>query len=393
MADWPSAQLGGKTLLQYADTPNMDRLARLGCTGRLITVAPGFHPGSEVANMSVLGYDLPTVYEGRGVLEAANIGVDLQPGDMAMRCNVICIENDLIKNHSAGHISTEEAGQLIDFLNERLGTDRIRFYKGVQYRHLLVIKGGDKHLDCTPPHDVPLKPFRPLLVKAQTPEAQSTAELLNTLILKSQELLAQHPINLKRIAEGKDPANSIWPWSPGYRPQMTLLSQKYPAIRKGAVISAVDLINGIGKYAGLRNISVEGATGLYNTNYEGKVAAAIEALRTDDFVYLHIEASDEAGHEGDYALKQRTIEYLDKRAVGPIADAVKDWDEPVAIAVLPDHPTPCELRTHTAEPVPFLIYYPGIQPDKVQTFDEINCVEGSYGLLKEDEFMNLFMSL
>jgi 2,3-bisphosphoglycerate-independent phosphoglycerate mutase len=393
MADWPSAQLGGKTLLQYADTPNMDRLARLGRTGRLITVAPGFHPGSEVANMSVLGYDLPTVYEGRGVLEAANIGVDLEPGDMAMRCNVICIENDLIKNHSAGHISTEEAGELIDFLNERLGTDRIHFYKGVQYRHLLVIKGGDKHLDCTPPHDVPLKPFRPLLVKAQTPEAQSTAELLNTLILKSQELLAQHPVNLKRIAEGKDPANSIWPWSPGYRPKMTLLSEKYPSIKKGAVISAVDLINGIGRYAGLRNIAVEGATGLYNTNYEGKVAAAIEALRTDDFVYLHIEASDEAGHEGDLALKQRTIEYLDKRAVGPIADAVKDWTEPVAIAVLPDHPTPCELRTHTAEPVPFLVYYPGIEPDGVQTFDEVSCVEGSYGLLKEDEFMNQFMNL
>jgi 2,3-bisphosphoglycerate-independent phosphoglycerate mutase len=393
MADWPSAQLGGKTLLQYADTPNMDRLARLGRTGRLITVAPGFHPGSEVANMSVLGYDLPTVYEGRGVLEAANIGVDLEPGDMAMRCNVICIEGERIKNHSAGHITTEEAGELIDFLNERLGTDRIRFYKGVQYRHLLVIKGGDKHLDCTPPHDVPLKPFRPLLVKAQTPEAQSTAELLNTLILKSQELLAQHPVNLKRIAEGKDPANSIWPWSPGYRPQMTLLSEKYPAIRRGAVISAVDLINGIGRYAGLRNIAVEGATGLYNTNYEGKVAAAIEALRTDDFVYLHIEASDEAGHEGDVPLKQLTIENLDKRAVGPIADAVKDWPEPVCIAVLPDHPTPCELRTHTAEPVPFLVYYPGIEPDGVQTFDEVSCVEGQYGLMKEDEFMNMFMNL
>jgi 2,3-bisphosphoglycerate-independent phosphoglycerate mutase len=392
MADWPSAQLGGKTLLQYADTPNMDRLARLGRTGRLITVAPGFHPGSEVANMSVLGYDLPTVYEGRGVLEAANIGVDLEPGDMAMRCNVICIENDLIKNHSAGHISTEEAGELIDFLNERLGTDRIRFYKGVQYRHLLVIKGGNKYLDCTPPHDVPLKPFRPLLVKAQKPEAQSTAELLNTLILKSQELLATHPVNLKRIAEGKDPANSIWPWSPGYRPQMSLLSEKYPAIHRGAVISAVDLINGIGRYAGLRNISVEGATGLYNTNYEGKVAAAIEALRTDDFVYLHIEASDEAGHEGDFKLKQLTIENLDKRAVGPIAEAVKDWDEPVCIAVLPDHPTPCELRTHTAEPVPFLIYYPGIEPDTVQTFDEVSCVEGAYGLMKEDEFMNQFMN-
>jgi 2,3-bisphosphoglycerate-independent phosphoglycerate mutase len=343
--------------------------------------------------MSVLGYDLPTVYEGRGVLEAANIGVDLEPGDMAMRCNVICIEGDRIKNHSAGHISTEEAGELIDYLNERLGSDRIHFYKGVQYRHLLVIKGGDKHLDCTPPHDVPLQPFRPLMVKAQCPEAQSTAELLNTLILKSQEILAQHPVNLKRIAEGKDPANSIWPWSPGYRPQMSLLSEKYPAIRKGAVISAVDLINGIGRYAGLRNITVEGATGLYNTNYEGKVAAAIEALRTDDFVYLHIEASDEAGHEGDLKLKQLTIENLDKRAVGPIAEAVKDWDEPVAIAVLPDHPTPCELRTHTAEPVPFLIYYPGIEPDRVETFDEISCVEGSYGLMKEDEFMNTFMSL
>jgi 2,3-bisphosphoglycerate-independent phosphoglycerate mutase len=393
MADWPTALLGGKTLLQYADTPNMDRLARLGRTGRLVTVAPGFHPGSEVANMSVLGYDLPTVYEGRGVLEAANIGVDLEPGDMAMRCNVICIEGDRIKNHSAGHISTEEAGELIDYLNERLGSDRIHFYKGVQYRHLLVIKGGDKHLDCTPPHDVPLQPFRPLMVKAQCPEAQSTAELLNTLILKSQEILAQHPVNLKRIAEGKDPANSIWPWSPGYRPQMSLLSEKYPAIRKGAVISAVDLINGIGRYAGLRNITVEGATGLYNTNYEGKVAAAIEALRTDDFVYLHIEASDEAGHEGDLKLKQLTIENLDKRAVGPIAEAVKDWDEPVAIAVLPDHPTPCELRTHTAEPVPFLIYYPGIEPDRVETFDEISCVEGSYGLMKEDEFMNTFMSL
>jgi 2,3-bisphosphoglycerate-independent phosphoglycerate mutase len=393
MADWPTALLGGKTLLQYADTPNMDRLARLGRTGRLVTVAPGFHPGSEVANMSVLGYDLPTVYEGRGVLEAANIGVDLEPGDMAMRCNVICIEGDRIKNHSAGHISTEEAGELIDYLNERLGSDRIHFYKGVQYRHLLVIKGGDKHLDCTPPHDVPLQPFHPLMVKAQCPEAQSTAELLNTLILKSQEILAQHPVNLKRIAEGKDPANSIWPWSPGYRPQMSLLSEKYPAIRKGAVISAVDLINGIGRYAGLRNITVEGATGLYNTNYEGKVAAAIEALRTDDFVYLHIEASDEAGHEGDLKLKQLTIENLDKRAVGPIAEAVKDWDEPVAIAVLPDHPTPCELRTHTAEPVPFLIYYPGIEPDRVETFDEIACVEGSYGLMKEDEFMNTFMSL
>lgn len=393
MADWAVPSLGNKTLLQYADTPYMDRLAKMGKTGMLKTVADGFHPGSEVANMSVMGYDLPTVYEGRGVLEAASIGVDLQPDDMAMRCNLVCVEGELLKNHSAGHISTEEADVLIKYLEEKLGNDKVHFYTGVQYRHLLVIKGGDKHVACVPPHDVPLKPFRPNLVKALRPEAEETAALLNDLIMKSQELLANHPLNLKRVAEGEDPANSIWPWSPGYRPKMEPLSDKYPSIKKGSVITAVDLIRGIGHYAGLRCIDVEGATGLYNTNYEGKAQAAIEALKTDDFVYLHIEASDEAGHEGDVPLKLKTIEYLDHRAVGPIYEAVKDWDEPVAIAVLPDHPTPCELRTHTAEPIPFLIYYPGIEPDNVSTYDEAACQKGEYGLLDKDEFMNLFMDI
>lgn len=393
MADWAVPSLGNKTLLQYADTPYMDRLAKMGKTGMLKTVADGFHPGSEVANMSVMGYDLPTVYEGRGVLEAASIGVDLQPDDMAMRCNLVCVEGELLKNHSAGHISTEEADVLIKYLEEKLGNDKVHFYTGVQYRHLLVIKGGDKHVACVPPHDVPLKPFRPNLVKALRPEAEETAALLNDLIMKSQELLANHPLNLKRVAEGKDPANSIWPWSPGYRPKMEPLSDKYPSIKKGSVITAVDLIRGIGHYAGLRCIDVEGATGLYNTNYEGKAQAAIEALKTDDFVYLHIEASDEAGHEGDVPLKLKTIEYLDRMAVGPIYEAVKDWDEPVAIAVLPDHPTPCELRTHTAEPIPFLIYYPGIEPDNVSTYDEVACQKGEYGLLDKDEFMNLFMDI
>lgn len=393
MADWAVPSLGNKTLLQYADTPYMDRLAKMGKTGMLKTVADGFHPGSEVANMSVMGYDLPTVYEGRGVLEAASIGVDLQPDDMAMRCNLVCVEGELLKNHSAGHISTEDADVLIKYLEEKLGSDKVHFYTGVQYRHLLVVKGGDKHVACVPPHDVPLKPFRPNLVKALRPEAEETAALLNDLIMKSQELLANHPLNLKRVAEGKDPANSIWPWSPGYRPKMEPLSDKYPSIKKGSVITAVDLIRGIGHYAGLRCIDVEGATGLYNTNYEGKAQAAIEALKTDDFVYLHIEASDEAGHEGDVPLKLKTIEYLDRRAVGPIYEAVKDWDEPVAIAVLPDHPTPCELRTHTAEPIPFLIYYPGIEPDNVLTYDEVACQKGEYGLLDKDEFMNLFMDI
>lgn len=393
MADWAVPALGNKTLLQYAETPYMDLLARMGRTGMLKTVADGFHPGSEVANMSVMGYDLYKVYEGRGVLEAASIGVELEPGDMAMRCNIICVEGETLKNHSAGHITTEEANELIQFLNQHLATERIRFYTGVQYRHLLVIKGGDKRVSCVPPHDIPMQPFRQNMVKADCPEAQSTAELLNTLILKSQELLATHPINLKRVSEGKDPANSIWPWSPGYRPKMELLSQKYPAIRSGAVITAVDLIRGIGHYAGLQCIDVEGATGLYTTNYEGKAQAAIEALKENDFVYLHVEASDEAGHEGNIDLKLKTIEYLDKRAIKPIYEAIKNWDEPVAIAVLPDHPTPCEHRTHTAEPVPFLIYYPGIEPDDVQCYDEVACRQGGYGTLEKDQFMNEFMKI
>lgn len=412
MADWPVESLENKTLLQACHTPYMDKLARLGRTGRLKTVADGFHPGSEVANMSVLGYNLPKVYEGRGPLEAASIGIDLKPGEMAMRCNIVCLEGDLLKNHSAGHITTEEADQLIQYLQAHLGNERVHFYTGVQYRHLLVIKGGDKRIDCTPPHDVPLQPFRPLMVKPMPAPAgevgqssvpapapddlpplspQETADLVNDLIIRSWALLRDHPINRKRIAEGKDPANSIWPWSPGYRPQMEPLARRFPQIHRGAVISAVDLINGIGYYAGLRRLVVEGATGLYDTNYENKVAAALDALRTDDFVYLHVEASDEAGHEGNVALKMKTIENLDQRAVGPIYEAVKEWDEPVAIAVLPDHPTPCELRTHTNEPVPFLIWYPGISPDGVQVFDEASVLAGAYGEMEEDQFINAFM--
>ena len=391
MADEPIGSLGGLTPLQYAKTPYMDELARQGVTGRMKTVTDGFHPGSEVANMAVLGYDLPTVYEGRGVLEAASIGVELQPGDMAMRCNLICVEEEILKNHSAGHITTEEADELIHSLNEQLGSEQVHFYTGVSYRHLLVIKGGDKRVACTPPHDVPLHPFRPLLVKAEVPEAQATADLLNELILRSQELLKNHPINLRRQAEGKDMANSIWPWSPGYRPAMRTMKEMY-GIERGAVISAVDLIRGIGVYAGLKVLHVEGATGLYDTNYEGKAQAALEALKENDFVYLHIEASDEAGHEGDVALKVKTIENLDRRAVGPIYEAVKQWKEPVAIAVLPDHPTPCAVRTHTNQPVPFLIWKPGETPDGVTRFDEFAVAEGKYGVLEKDQFIKEFLA-
>ncbi|CCX76733.1 cofactor-independent phosphoglycerate mutase [Parabacteroides johnsonii] len=386
MADEPIEALGGKTPMQYADTPYMDKLAEIGVTGRMKTVADGFHPGSEVANMAVLGYDLPTVYEGRGVLEAASIGYDLKPGEMAMRCNLICVEGDILKNHSSGHITTEEADELIRFLNKQLGSDRVHFHTGVSYRHLLVVKGGNKRLDCTPPHDVPLHPFLPLMIKPEIPEAQETADLLNDLILKSQEILKDHPVNLRRIAAGKDPANSIWPWSPGYRPAMQTMQEMY-GFKQGSVISAVDLIRGIGVYAGLKVIDVEGATGLYDTNYEGKARAALEALKTNDFVYLHVEASDEAGHEGDIDLKIRTIENLDKRAIGIIFEELQKWDEPVAIAVLPDHPTPCAIRTHTNTPVPFLIYKPGQAPDSVTRFDEFSVLKGKYGILEKNEFI------
>ena len=393
MADWPVKEFGGKTILQNARKPYMDMLTRKGRTGMLKTVPDGFHPGSEVANMTVMGYDVTKSFEGRGVLEAANIGVDIKPGQMGMRCNIICIQDGIIKNHSAGHITTPEADELIKALDKELGTDKVHFHTGIQYRHLLVIDGGRKELICTPPHDVPGQPFRDLMVKAATPEAQPTADLLNDLILRSQEILAKHPVNLKRVAEGKDPANSIWPWSPGYRPSMQPISELYPNVRKSSVISAVDLIKGIGHYAGMKVIDVEGATGLFDTNYEGKAQAAIDALKTDDFVYVHVEATDEAGHEGNFTLKNRTVEDLDSRLIGPIYEEVSKWSEPVAIAVLPDHPTPCAHRTHTSDPIPFLIYAPGMEADSVTAFDEESCKQGAYGNIEGTEFTKIFLSL
>lgn len=394
MADWAIPQLDGKTLLEYAVTPHMDWLAQHGCNGMLKTIPNGFHPGSEVANSSILGYDQHLVYEGRGPLEAASIGVELEPGDLALRCNLVCLEGDLLKNHSCGRLETEEGDVLIRFLQEKLGNERIHFYTGVQYRHLLVIKGGDKHLDCTPPHDIPLKPWRKSLPLASSEgEGSETVALLCDLIFKSQELLKDHPLNIQRQQRGVDPANCIWPWGGGYRPQMVPLTITYPQIKRGSVITAVDLIRGIGKYAGLRVIDVEGATGLWDTNYEGKAQAAIQALKDgDDFVYVHVEASDEAGHDGNLELKLQTIENLDNRLVRPILEAAPTIGEEVAIALLPDHPTPIAHRTHTAEPVPFCIYYPGIEPDGVQTFSEVAAQEGAYGKIEGDSFIKTFMT-
>ena len=401
MADHQVASLGNKTLLQYARPEYMNRLAHEGRTGRLVTVPEGFPPGSEVANTSILGYDLNKVYEGRGPLEAASIGYEMADDDMAIRCNIITLEYGKIITHNGGNLETKDADVLIKYLNETLakpinkreGCERVKFITGIQYRHLLVIKGGNKHIVCAPPHDHPNEPWRPLLVKAEIPEAQETADLINELILKSQELLVKHPYNIAKAAKGERQANSIWPWSGGYRPSMETLMQQYPQIKSGAVISAVDLIQGIGKYAGLRIIKVPGATGLADTNYEGKAQAAIDALKKDDFVFVHVEATDEAGHDGDVDLKLKAIDYLDKRLIKPILEAIEQMDEPVCVAILPDHPTPVELRIHVNEPVPFIIWHKGITPDEVQYYDEESCVSGGYGLLRLNEFMNEFMKI
>lgn len=401
MADHPVERLGGKTLLEYARPEYMNRLAKMGRTGRLQTIPSGFAPGSEVANTSILGYDLNKVYEGRGPLEAASIGYELHPDDLALRCNIISLADGNIITHNGGNLETADADVLIQELNKYLGDDRVRFITGIQYRHLLVIRGGSKHVVCAPPHDHPNEPWEKLLVKAEDNApvepgrmtAEETAELINRLIIESQQILSAHPFNLNRAAKGERQANSIWPWGGGYRPSMQPLTQLYPQVKSGTVISAVDLIRGIGHYAGLEIVNVEGATGLANTNYEGKAQAAIEALQHDDFVFVHVEATDEAGHDGDLELKLRAIDYLDKRLIKPVYEAVCQMNEPVCIAILPDHPTPVEMRIHVDEPVPFLIWHPGIEADAVEHYDEVSCVSGSYGMLKLNEFMNQLMKI
>lgn len=390
-SDEPIKSFDNKTPLMLANKPNIDALCAKSRCGKLITVPSDMPAGSEIANMAVLGYDVKEVFEGRGVLEAASMGIEVKPGDLAIRCNLICIENENIKNHSAGHISTEEANVLIEFLNKELGSETVKFYPGISYRHLLIIKGGNKHLICTPPHDVPNTPFKDVMIKPKIEEANFTANLLNNLIIKSQELLKNHPINLKRLETGKDPGNSVWFWSPGYKPNMKTIKELYG--KTGAMNSEVDLLYGIGAYAGMKPIYVEGSSNIYETNYEGKAKAAIEALKGVDFVFLHVEASDEAGHEGDVLLKTKTIEFLDSRLVKYIVEETSKMSEPVSIALLPDHPTPCEKRTHTHDPVPFFIYNPLETPDNVQVYNEFSVDEGYYGTLKGNEFIKALFEI
>ncbi|HOK80353.1 MAG TPA: cofactor-independent phosphoglycerate mutase [bacterium] len=387
-ADFPVAELNNRTPLEFAQTPNIDYLARIGRCGLMETIPPGFPAGSEVANLVILGYSPTKCYQGRGVLEAASIGINLDKDDVVFRCNTIFVKNGVIVSHSAGHISSDESRHLIEALNDKLSSELVRFYHGFDYRHILVVKKiFSSDIECFPPHDFVGKKVRTLLPRSKNHNAQKTVETLKKLIKQSEQILKAHPVNLERVKENKQPANLIWPWSPGRKPSMKQMKEKYKIT--GAVISAVDLIKGIGIYAGFDVINVKGATGLYNTNYEGKAEAAVEAIEKYDLVYLHVEAPDEASHEGNVHLKIKCIEDFDRKVVGRIIKKVDLRD--TAIAVIPDHYTPVSIRGHTNQKVPFLVYHPDIRPDHVESFNERTCTSGSLGVIKGEEFIKIVL--
>jgi 2,3-bisphosphoglycerate-independent phosphoglycerate mutase len=378
MADRPLAALQGRTPLQAARKPNMDRLARWGRSGLALTVPEGFPPGSDVANLSVMGYAPSLYYSGRAPLEAAAMGVALGKADIAFRCNFVTIEDGVMLDYSAGHITTEEGRELIEALKPLMPEQRI--YPGVSYRNLLVLKAGADAI-CTPPHDISDQPVADHLPRGPD------GELLIRLMDAARPVLETHPVNKKRIAEGKLPANAVWLWGQGPAPVMPTFAEKYGC--RGAMISAVDLLKGIGRYAGLEVIDVAGATGNIDTNYEGKVDAALEALQRLDFVYLHIEAPDEAGHGGDTELKVKAIELFDERVVCPVMSGLEKSGHDWRILLLPDHATPIAIKTHSCDPVPFAIMGQGIEPDGVERFDEQAAQRGAYGLVEATELLGM----
>ncbi|MCX6564983.1 MAG: cofactor-independent phosphoglycerate mutase [Candidatus Aminicenantes bacterium] len=357
MSDDPQPALGGKTPLEAAATPNMDRVAASGRVGRLLTIPPGLPPGSDVANLSLMGYDAAANYQGRGPIEAASIGVELGPEDTAFRCNLLTLGGGLMTDYSAGHITTGESRPILLELQAALGTDRVRFIPGVSYRHLTIIRDFPTGLDCTPPHDISGQPWAPHLPKGPG------RELILDLMEKARPVLAANEINRKR----KTPATDIWPWGQGRAMKLRTLGQRFGL--KGSVISAVDLVRGLGKLAGLKVRLVPGATGYLGTNYAGKIAAAKAALTDEDFVYLHVEAPDETSHEGDLAKKIQAIEEFDLNIVGEIL-ALAENVSGVRILVAPDHATKLQTKTHAADPIPYVVCGPGIARDGGSVYSE-----------------------
>ena len=390
MADFPIPELGNKTPLQVAYKPNMDRIAREGKNGRLRTVPNSLNPGSDVAILSVLGFNPKQFYTGRGAFEAAARGIQLEDNDIAFRCNLITEKNGVLVDYSAGHITSKDSTQLIEAVKEACEKKgKIEFYPGLDYRHFLIMRNSPISLQikCTPPHDAIGKKVSAILPKAKLPEAEASAALLKEAIRESKEILEGHQVNKARKTNGKNPGNMIWPWGGGEKPTIPLFSEKYGL--KAAVISAVDLVKGIGIYAGMKIINVPGATGREDTNYEGKADYALKALKDHDLVFIHVEAPDEASHVKNPKLKVKTIEDLDKRLLGRLLENLK---EPYAIAILPDHPTPIKIGTHTREPVPFAIRSPRLKADNVKEFDELSAKKGGFGSVEQEGIVTLLLS-
>lgn len=387
MADEPVAALGGKTPLQHAHTPAMDSIARDGVCGSLLTLPDGFPTSSEVANMSVLGCDLPSEYCGRGPLEAAGRNIPLGPDDKAFRLNLTTTEDGKLTDFSAGHIAQEDAEALIRTLNDNLGASNVRFYSGVSYRNILVLSGPDfsANLNTDKPDDSHGEIVARHYPTPKDERSNHTARFLKTLMEEAPAVLENSPVNRHRAAAGKPMANGIWPWSGGTAGSLRSLKDKYRI--SGAVISAVDVIVGLGRCLGMDVVHVDGATGYIDTNYEGKADAAVEALKTHDLVYLHLEAIDEVSHEQNLELKLKAIEDFDSKVVARVLDSVQP--HLLNAAVLPDHPVPIALGKHTRTPVPVAVRMAGRQPDRVLSFDEIACPAGALGAMNNGDLMDL----
>jgi len=387
MADDPIEKLGGKTPLAVARTPNMDRIAGEGTLGLVDTIPAGFKPGSDVANLSVLGYDPGGCYSGRGPLEAANMGVQLGPDDVAFRCNLVTLGEEadpIMADYDAGHISTDEASRIIVDLNEAIGTPEFQFYPGISYRHLLVWRNGKESLDLTPPHDITGKPTAAYLPKGEG------AERILRLMHQSQAFLKNHPVNRQRLRDGKKPATSIWLWGQGRAPRMVRLTDRYGF--RGGVISAVDLLNGIGVYAGLEVIRVPGATGYIDTNYLGKAQAALAALKEMDFMFVHVEAPDEMGHAGDLEGKIKAIEDFDEKVVGTVLAGLPSYGD-YRMLVLSDHPTPIAIKTHASDPSAFAVLS-SVNEENIKRgdgFNEANARKGGILVSPGHGLMKLFI--
>jgi 2,3-bisphosphoglycerate-independent phosphoglycerate mutase len=394
MADYPLPELGGKTPVEAARTPTLDGLAQKAQFGTFVTLPDAFPTSSDVANMSVLGWDLASAYTGRGAIESYGLGVPLDDQTVAFRMNLITVKGELLEDYSSGHISEPEAAELIAFLSEKLGTEKIRFKKGVSYRHILYLMGKEFSADVA--YDKPDSShgleWQKILPRAAKPEAESTAALLRELVFKSREILEDHPVNVRRRAQGKNPANSIWPWSGGRKPQMPSFEKLHG--KKGGIISAVDVILGLGLLGSMESLRPEGATGFLDTNYENKARAGVDLLRRNDFVYVHVEAVDECGHIGDLPNKIKAIEDCDARLIKVFLDEYRRVHrDPLRIMVLPDHPVPVKLRKHTRDPVPFMVCGEGVSGDPaLRSYNETTCAAGRYQKLKGRALMDLLFS-